>query len=109
MCNDVQTVGVYSAVHRGFDTVMGTAFDKNMTDTCCTFCGQCVSVCPTGALTQVDNTAEVWSALNDPEKFVIVQTAPAVRVTLGEEFELDITSVTGKMTAALRRMGFDKV
>lgn len=110
MCNQVQTVGVYSPVHRGFDTVMGTAFDLPILDTCCTFCGQCVSVCPTGALTQVDNTAEVWTALQNSEKFVIVQTAPAVRVALGEEFGLTHGSrVTGKMTAALRRMGFDKV
>ncbi len=110
MCNEVQTVGVYSAVHRGFDTTIGTAFDSPMLDTVCTFCGQCVSVCPTGALTQVDNTAEVWSAINDKEKFVIVQTAPAVRVALGEEFKIPAgESVTGKMAAALRRIGFDKV
>ncbi|MDR0931031.1 MAG: [FeFe] hydrogenase, group A [Clostridiales bacterium] len=110
MCNKVQTVGVYSAVHRGFDTVMGTAFDEPILDTVCTFCGQCVSVCPTGALTQVDNTSEVWKAINDPDKFVIVQTAPAVRVALGEEFGVEAgTSVTGKMVAALKLMGFDKV
>lgn len=110
MCNEVQTVGVYSAVHRGFDTVIGTAFDSPMIDTVCTFCGQCVSVCPTGALTQVDNTAEVWAALNDPDKFVIVQTAPAVRVALGEEFHLPAgTNVKGQMVASLRRMGFNKV
>ena len=110
MCNDFQTVGVYSAIHRGFSTTVGTAFDLPMIDTCCTFCGQCVSVCPTGALTQVDNTAEVWSTLYDKESFVIVQTAPAVRAALGEEFGMDIGSdVTGKMVAALRRMGFDKV
>lgn len=110
MCNEFQTVGVYSAVHRGFFTTIGTAFDLPMLDTCCTFCGQCVSVCPTGALTQVDNTAEVWAALADKDKFVIVQTAPAVRVALGEEFGMPAgTAVTGKMTAALRRMGFDKV
>ncbi len=110
MCNEVQTVGVYSAVHRGFDTVIGTAFDNPMLDTVCTFCGQCVSVCPTGALTQVDNTAEVWAALSDPEKYVIVQTAPAVRVALGEEFHIEAgTNVKGKMVSALRRIGFDKV
>jgi NADH-quinone oxidoreductase subunit G len=110
MCNTVQTVGVYSAVHRGFETTIGTAFDNPMIDTACTFCGQCVSVCPTGALTQVNNTVGVWSALNDPDKFVIVQTAPAVRVALGEEFGFPVgTSVTGKMAAALRMLGFDKV
>ncbi len=110
MCNTVQTVGVYSAVHRGFDTVMGTAFDNPMLDTCCTFCGQCVSVCPTGALTQVSNIGAVWDAINDSEKYVVVQTAPAVRVALGEEFKLPAgTRVTGQMVAALRRLGFDKV
>ncbi len=110
MCNTVQTVGVYSAVHRGFDSTIGTAFDSQMIDTCCTFCGQCVSVCPTGALTQVDNTGAVWDAINDPEKFVVVQTAPAVRVALGEEFGMPVgTRVTGKMVASLRRMGFDRV
>ncbi len=110
MCNNVQTVGVYSAVHRGFDTVIGTAFDQPMINTTCTFCGQCVSVCPTAALTQVDNTAEVWTALNNKDKFVIVQTAPAVRVALGEEFGMEIGSrVTGKMVAALRQLGFAKV
>ncbi len=110
MCNEVQTVGVYSAVHRGFDTVIGTAFDEPMIETVCTFCGQCVSVCPTGALTQRSYTSEVWDAINDPEKFVIVQTAPAVRAALGEEFGMPVgTSVTGKMAASLRRLGFDKV
>ncbi len=110
MCNEVQTVGVYSAVNRGFDTVIGTAFDNPMLETSCTFCGQCVSVCPTGALAQVDNTSEVWSVLNNPDKYVIVQTAPAVRVALGDEFGMPYGErVTGKMAAALRRMGFDKV
>ncbi|MDR1558258.1 MAG: [FeFe] hydrogenase, group A [Clostridiales bacterium] len=110
MCNTVQTVGVYSAVHRGFETVIGPAFDKPMLDTACTFCGQCVSVCPTGALTETNDAADVWDAISDPDKIVIAQTAPAVRVALGEAFGLPIgTSVTGKMVAALRRMGFDKV
>jgi len=110
MCNKVQTVGVYSAIHRGFSTTIGTAFDNPMLDTCCTFCGQCVSVCPTGALTQASSMHAVWDALNNKDKFVIVQTAPAVRVALGEEFGQPVgTRVTGKMTAALRRLGFDKV
>ena len=110
MCNDVQTVGVYSAVNRGFDTVMGTAFDLPILKTSCTFCGQCVSVCPTGALTQVSNTAQVWNALNDPDKYVIVQTAPAIRVALGEMFGMPVGSrVTGKMVSSLRSMGFDQV
>ncbi|MDR1000706.1 MAG: [FeFe] hydrogenase, group A [Clostridiales bacterium] len=110
MCNEVQTVGVYSAIHRGFETVIGTAFDTPMLDTACTFCGQCVSVCPTAALTETDDTRNVWEAIQDPNKFVIAQTAPAVRVALGEAFGMPVgTRVTGKMVAALRRMGFDKV
>ena len=110
MCNEVQTVGVYSAVHRGFDTVMGTALDSNMIDTPCVFCGQCVTACPTAALTEVDNTAEVWEILSDPDLFVVAQTAPAVRAALGESFSMEHGSVvTGKMAAALRRLGFSKV
>jgi len=110
MCNEVQTVGVYSGSHRSLEAVVSTAFDYPMLDTCCTFCGQCISVCPTGALTQVSDIGEVWTAINDPEKVVVVQTAPAVRVALGEEFGLPVgTRVTGKMVAALRRMGFDQV
>ena len=110
MCNNVQTVGVYSTVHRGFETVMGTAFDNHMLDTACTFCGQCVSVCPTGALTEIDDASEVWAAINDPDKYVVVQTAPAIRVALGESFGMPVgTQVTGQMVTALRRMGFDQV
>ena len=110
MCNEVQTVGVYSAVNRGFDTVIGTAFDQPMLKTSCTFCGQCVSVCPTGALSLQSNTAQVWKALNDKDKYVIVQTAPAIRVALGEMFGMPVGSrVTGKMVSALRAMGFNQV
>jgi len=110
MCNQVQTVGVYSAVHRGIESTIGTAFDNPMTETSCTFCGQCVSVCPTGALTQVTHTSKVWDVINDPDKVVVVQTAPAIRVALGEEFGMPIgTVVTGKMVAGLRRMGFNHV
>ncbi len=110
MCNEVQTVGVYSAVNRGFETVVSTAFNRPMLDTVCTFCGQCVSVCPTGALTEADHTQSVWDAINDPDTFVIAQTAPAIRVALGEEFGMPAgTRVTGKMAAAMRRLGFDKV
>jgi len=110
MCNDVQTVGVYSGANRSLEAVVSTAFDYPMLDTSCTFCGQCISVCPTGALTQVSNISEVWTAINNPDKVVIVQTAPAVRVALGEEFGMPVgTRVTGKMVAALRRMGFDYV
>ncbi|PXV87717.1 NAD(P)-dependent iron-only hydrogenase catalytic subunit [Lachnotalea glycerini] len=110
VCNEVQTVSVLSAVNRGFDTVISPAFGMPMVDTNCTFCGQCVSVCPTGALTEVNNTSKVWNALNDDSKFVIVQTAPAVRAALGEEFGNECgTPVTGKMVAALRSLGFDRV
>ena len=110
MCNEVQTVGVYSGTHRSLEAVVGTAFDHPMLDTACTFCGQCISVCPTGALAQASDISEVWTAINDPEKVVVVQTAPAVRVALGEEFGLPVgTRVTGKMVAALRRMGFDHI
>ncbi len=110
MCNDVQTVGVYSAVERGFNTVISPAFGLPMIDTNCTFCGQCVSVCPTAALTEVNNTRKVWEALYDPDKYVIVQTAPAIRVALGEEFGMEIgTRVTGKMVSLLRKLGFDQV
>ncbi|MDY0234821.1 MAG: NADH-dependent [FeFe] hydrogenase, group A6 [Gudongella sp.] len=110
MCNEVQSVHVLSAVGRGFDTVMGTAFDLPMHETTCTFCGQCLAVCPTAALTEVNNVPRVWKAINDEKKYVVVQTAPAVRVALGEEFGMEPgTVVTGKMVAALRSIGFDKV
>jgi NADH-quinone oxidoreductase subunit G len=110
MCNEVQSVGVYSAVDRGFATTIKTAFNLPMIETSCTFCGQCVSVCPTAALTEVDNTRKVWEALHKPGKVVIAQTAPAIRVALGEEFGMEPgTRVTGKMVAALRRLGFTKV
>ena len=110
ICNDVQTVGALSAINRGFNSVVAPAFEQDIIDSPCTFCGQCVAVCPTGALTEVDNTPRVIRALADPNKFVVVQTAPAVRAALGEEFGLKPgTLVTGKMAAALRHLGFDKV
>ncbi len=110
MCNDVQTVGALSAVNRGFMSVVAPAFEMNLEKSPCTYCGQCVSVCPTGALTEVDHTRNVINALADPAKTVVVQTAPAVRAALGEEFGLAPgTLVTGKMVAALRRLGFDYV
>ncbi|SEF38594.1 NAD(P)-dependent iron-only hydrogenase catalytic subunit [Caloramator fervidus] len=110
MCNEVQTCGIYSAVDRGFETVVAPAFNLPMIDTQCTFCGQCVSVCPTAALTEVSYVDKVWEALFDSEKYVIAQTAPAIRVALGEEFGLNPgDNVTGKMVAALRRLGFKKV
>lgn len=110
MCNQVQTCGVLSGVNRGFTAVVAPAFEQDLIDSPCTFCGQCVAVCPVGALTEIDNTPKVIRALADPTKTVIVQTAPAVRVALGEEFGLKPgTSVTGKMAAALRAIGFDRV
>jgi len=110
ICNDVQTVGALSAVNRGFMSVVAPAFEQDLIDSPCTFCGQCVAVCPTGALTPYDDTAKIIRALADPKKTVIVQTAPAVRAALGEEFGLAPgTLVTGKMVAALRTLGFDKV
>ena len=110
ICNDVQTVGALSAVNRGFMAVVAPAFEQDLVDSPCTFCGQCVAVCPTGALTPYDDTQKVLRALADPTKTVIVQTAPAVRAALGEEFGLEPgTLVTGKMVAALRSLGFDKV
>ncbi|MBI9034855.1 MAG: iron hydrogenase small subunit [Bacteroidales bacterium] len=110
MCNDVQTVGALSAINRGFESVVSPAFEMNLEHSTCTYCGQCVAVCPTGALTEVDHTPQVIRALADPTKKVIVQTAPAVRAALGEEFGMEVgTLVTGKMVAALRGLGFDSV
>jgi NADP-reducing hydrogenase subunit HndD len=110
MCNEVQTVGVLSAINRGFNAVVSPAFEMNLDHSVCTYCGQCVAVCPTGALTEVDHTSKVVRALSDSSRTVIVQTAPAVRAALGEEFGLEPgTLVTGKLVAALRRLGFDYV
>ncbi len=110
MCNDFQTVGALHAVNRGFQAVVAPAFEMNLEHSPCTYCGQCVAVCPTGALTEVDHTGKVIAALNDPSKTVVVQTAPAVRAALGEEFGMAPgTLVTGKMVTALRHLGFDYV
>lgn len=110
MCNDVQSVGALSAVNRGFMSVVAPAFEMNLEKSVCTYCGQCVAVCPTGALTEVDHTRQIIAALADPNKTVVVQTAPAVRAALGEEFGLEPgTLVTGQMVTALREIGFDYV
>ncbi|HKM30774.1 MAG: 4Fe-4S binding protein [Bacteroidales bacterium] len=110
VCNEIQTVGALSAINRGFMAVVAPAFEQDLKDSPCTFCGQCIAVCPTGALTCVDSTPQVIRALADEKKFVVVQTAPAVRAALGEEFGYAPgTLVTGKMVAALRALGFDKV
>ena len=110
VCEQVQGIGVIGANDRGFATNISCAFDMGLGETSCVSCGQCIAVCPTGALYEKDSTEEVFAALNDREKYVIVQTAPAVRAALGEPFGLPIgTNVQGKMVAALRRLGFDKV
>ena len=110
MCNKVQTVGALSGVNRGFSSFVGTAFNLPLEDTVCTQCGQCVAVCPTGALCENEQINDVLNELANPEKVVVVQTAPAVRVALGEEFGIETGSlVTGKMVAALRSLGFNYV
>ena len=107
---DQQGISVIGANARGFDTHVSSAFDKDLADVSCISCGQCTVNCPTGAIVEKDDTDKVLAAINDPEKFVIVQTAPSIRATLGEAFGMHIgTNVEGKMVAALRRLGFDKV
>ncbi len=110
MCNEVQTVGALSGVNRGFNAVVTPAFDMPLEESVCTFCGQCVAVCPTGALVERDYSWQVIEAIADPDKVVVVQTAPAVRAALGECFGMEPgTLVTGKMASALRQMGFNYV
>lgn len=110
MCNKVQSVGALSGINRGFEAVVSPAFEVDLADSVCTHCGQCVAVCPTGALSEKEHIWNVVRQLADPEKVVIVQTAPAVRAALGEEFGMAPgTLVTGKMVAALRKLGFNYV
>lgn len=110
MCNEVQGIGAINPQNRGFDTLVGPTEGLDMKDIFCTYCGQCTTVCPVGALKEKDAIKDVWKALSDPSKRVVVQTAPAVRAALGEEFGYPAgTRVTGKMAAALRAIGFDDI
>ena len=109
-CNNTQAVGVIGPMQRGFKTKIGSAWEMPLNDAACINCGQCIAACPTGALYEKDGTKAVWNLLADETKHVVVQPAPAVRAALGEEFGIPMgTSVTGKMAAALRRLGFEKV
>ena len=109
-CKNVQKIGAIDCINRGFESCISTYQDKSLNNVNCTFCGQCIQACPTGALHEKETINEVWAKLKDPDTFVIAQTAPAVRVALGEEFGMDIgTNVTGKMVSALKRLGFDRV
>lgn len=110
ICRDIQGMNVYGFQKRGFNTLVAPAFDCGLGEVACSLCGQCATVCPTGAIMERDDTEKVWQAINDPEKIVLVQMAPSVRVALGEEFGMAPGSiVTGKMVSALRKMGFDHV
>ena len=110
MCKNTQTVSVIDLVNRGFKTQVAAPFDMPLSETPCVNCGQCITVCPVGALHEKQDIDKVWEAIYDPEKVVLVQTAPAVRVALGEDFNMPIgTPVTGKMVTALKMLGFDKV
>ena len=109
-CKKVQEIGAIERSNRGFETCISTVDNKSLNDVNCTFCGQCIMNCPTGALHEKETIDEVWEKLRDPEFTVIVQTAPAVRASIGEEFDMPIgTNAEGKMVAALKRLGFNKV
>lgn len=109
-CKNVQEIGAIDCINRGFESCISTVGDHSLNDVNCTFCGQCIQACPTGALHEKETIDDVWIKLKDPDTYVIVQTAPAVRAALGEEFGMPIgTNVTGKMVTALKRLGFDKV
>lgn len=109
-CAKTQGVCAIGVQNRGFKSEIGSEFGKSLGEVACINCGQCIAACPTGALTEKDATKEVWAALNDPKKFVVFQPAPAVRVAIGEEFGMPIgTRCTGKLAAAMRRLGADRV
>ena len=109
-CKNVQKIGAIDCINRGFESCISTVGDHSLNDVNCTNCGQCIQACPTGALHEKETIDDVWVKLKDPDTYVVVQTAPAVRVALGEEFGMKIgTNVTGKMVTALKRLGFDKV
>lgn len=109
-CKNIQKIGAIDCINRGFESCISTVGDHSLNDVNCTFCGQCIEACPTGALHEKETIDDVWVKLKDPDTYVVVQTAPAVRVALGEEFGMEIgTNVTGKMVTALKRLGFDKV
>lgn len=109
-CKNVQKIGAIDCINRGFESCISTVGDHSLNDVNCTFCGQCIQSCPTGALHEKETIDDIWVKLKDNETYVIAQTAPAVRVALGEEFGMEIgTNVTGKMITALKRLGFDKV
>lgn len=110
MCNEVQTVGVLSAINRGFGATVSPAFNLPLAETSCTYCGQCVAVCPTAALTERNDIPKVWRALANPRRHVVVQVAPAVRVAIGEMFGMEPGTIsTGKLVTALKRLGFNAV
>jgi NADP-reducing hydrogenase subunit HndD len=110
MCRDIQGMNVYSFARRGFHAMVAAAFEQDLSKVACSFCGQCSAVCPTAAIMEKDDTERVWDAIHDPDKIVVCQVAPSVRVALGEEVGLAPGSiVTGKMVAGLKAMGFDKV
>ena len=110
VCKKIQQVGAIDCVGRGFESSVSTSYNQSLKDSNCTYCGQCIQACPTAALHEKQTTDELWMKLKDPDVHVVVQTAPSVRVALGEEFDMPIgTNVTGKMVTALKRLGFDKV
>ncbi len=109
-CKNIQNIGAIDCINRGFESCISTAGDNSLEDVDCTYCGQCIEACPTGALHEKDDTNKVWRKLKDPDIYTVVQTAPAVRVALGEEFGMPIGENTvGKMVTALKKLGFDKV